>query len=439
MRALRRAALLLRSFSKADIDASAQAEDALWWALRGDSEARTVRRKSRQAFLCTGACCTCIAVGVAVAYRDPHCPLLGIAACATLLALQPTDPPRLIRGIAATAALAYAIALVQAVLQIADADVACTPARFAFPRRVLVYWAAIAAVACAVVPLLARRAFFSPCASKGKGSSSNGGPSSRPALHALWLAARLFYGVSAAAQIGSSVACHADGLAGQLCVSLVSLILLLVLFSYPVRRALQAWLARFLTERERRRRRRRSMSMAAGVARDVMEGREHWTNSMSVAELVGRRRPTSQLLQLGKARFRALPFSKLRREDLQTSADTGLHEQTVPVELGACDAFISHSWSDSPEHKWRSLSRWAREFEEREGREPRVWLDKACITQSAIDEQLGCLPIFVAGCREMIICAGPTYLDRLWCLIEETIIGVSCCSRTLRRSFATLI
>lgn len=39
---------------------------------------------------------------------------------------------------------------------------------------------------------------------------------------------------------------------------------------------------------------------------------------------------------------------------------------------------------------------------------------QACITQSKIDEQLGSLPIFIAGCKLLVVFAGPSYLERLW-------------------------
>lgn len=39
---------------------------------------------------------------------------------------------------------------------------------------------------------------------------------------------------------------------------------------------------------------------------------------------------------------------------------------------------------------------------------------QACITQNKIDEQLGSLPIFIAGCKTLVVLAGPSYLERLW-------------------------
>ena len=44
-----------------------------------------------------------------------------------------------------------------------------------------------------------------------------------------------------------------------------------------------------------------------------------------------------------------------------------------------------------------------------------VWLDKSCIDQTSIDESLACLPVFLAGCRQLLVLAGQTYATRLWC------------------------
>ena len=40
---------------------------------------------------------------------------------------------------------------------------------------------------------------------------------------------------------------------------------------------------------------------------------------------------------------------------------------------------------------------------------PLLWLDKACIDQTAIEENLASLPIFLAGCKQLLVLAGGTY------------------------------
>ena len=86
--------------------------------------------------------------------------------------------------------------------------------------------------------------------------------------------------------------------------------------------------------------------------------------------------------------------------------------------LGAVDAFLSHSWSDPPAAKWSVLREWAEGFERREARPPSVWLDKACINQQCIEQSLAGLPVFLSGCRELVVLVGSTYLTRLWCCVE---------------------
>jgi hypothetical protein len=42
--------------------------------------------------------------------------------------------------------------------------------------------------------------------------------------------------------------------------------------------------------------------------------------------------------------------------------------------------------------------------------------DKVCIDQSDIARALRCLPVFVFSCKRLLILAGNTYYDRLWCV-----------------------
>ena len=96
-------------------------------------------------------------------------------------------------------------------------------------------------------------------------------------------------------------------------------------------------------------------------------------------------------------------------------ASSDLASRTISVELGGCDAFLSHSWRDSGAAKFAVLQRWRAQFVERNGgREPTIWLDKACLDQSNIDASLACLPVFLAGCSRLLVVAGETYCSRLW-------------------------
>ena len=124
-----------------------------------------------------------------------------------------------------------------------------------------------------------------------------------------------------------------------------------------------------------------------------------------VSALVGKMEPQHALV-LARKRFMGLPYSTLRETDFSSNADTGLNGKTRRCRLGGVDAFLSHSWHDSPRNKWRVLEDWARRFVDASGRDPVLWFDKACIFQQGnIDEQLACLPIFLSGCQRLVVLA----------------------------------
>ncbi|KAG8457779.1 hypothetical protein KFE25_005792 [Diacronema lutheri] len=89
-----------------------------------------------------------------------------------------------------------------------------------------------------------------------------------------------------------------------------------------------------------------------------------------------------------------------------------------PVQLGSVDAFISHSWRDDPQLKLAAIQRWRHGFMRAHGREPTVWFDRLCIDQDNILAQLPALPVYLAGCKNLIALQGPTYFQRLWCVLE---------------------
>lgn len=124
------------------------------------------------------------------------------------------------------------------------------------------------------------------------------------------------------------------------------------------------------------------------------------------------------VLATAARRFRTLPVDAVTEADLLTNADTGMYEKTTPTKLGECDAFVSHSWGDKGPAKYAALRQWADAFEELGDRPLLIWLDKACINQNDIDSQLQVLPIFLSGCKELVLLAGPTFAQRLWCVME---------------------
>ena len=133
----------------------------------------------------------------------------------------------------------------------------------------------------------------------------------------------------------------------------------------------------------------------------------------AIAALIGGRSPAAAL-NLATRAFRVLPLEQLSASDLASNEDTGMYARTRQAELGACDAFLSHSWRDSGDAKHAALVKWTQSSGSKT-----VWLDKACIAQHEnIDEQLVALPVFCSGCKQLLILAGVTYPSRLWCVIK---------------------
>ena len=130
----------------------------------------------------------------------------------------------------------------------------------------------------------------------------------------------------------------------------------------------------------------------------------------SVAALLGKK-SAADALALAAEHFRSLPVVALTREEMANNKpDPTMHAKTAKAELGAVAAFVSHSWSDSGDAKYDELRIWA---QSNEGET--IWLDKACIDQQNIDANLMALPIFLSGCRSLLVLAGPSYSTRLWC------------------------
>lgn len=59
-----------------------------------------------------------------------------------------------------------------------------------------------------------------------------------------------------------------------------------------------------------------------------------------------------------------------------------------------------------------------------------MWLDKFCVQPENIPESLACLPCYIAGCHITLVLGGPSYLDRLWCVVE---VSCGACSARAAR------
>lgn len=138
----------------------------------------------------------------------------------------------------------------------------------------------------------------------------------------------------------------------------------------------------------------------------------------SIAGLVGSCE-ASEVLAEASARFRSIRICDLQAGELKNNTpDKDMRARASLTRLSTCDAFVSHSWHDDSGAKWAALQRWRMTFVEQKGREPCVWFDKCCIDQTSIEHDLRCLPVFLSGCRRLVVFCGPTYLTRLWCVIE---------------------
>lgn len=139
----------------------------------------------------------------------------------------------------------------------------------------------------------------------------------------------------------------------------------------------------------------------------------------SIAALINAKASAAEAFEGAMKHFRAWPLAKLTREILEDNKpDPSLHSHTTAAKLGSVDAFVSHSWSDDGTSKYTALQEWAAATTVLPEAGHQIWLDKACIDQTNIDANLASLPVFLSGCKELLVLAGNTYVSRLWCVME---------------------
>ena len=142
------------------------------------------------------------------------------------------------------------------------------------------------------------------------------------------------------------------------------------------------------------------------------------SSAASVAALLGRN-DIDHVKAEAQRKFYGVELSQVRLEDMQQSTpDPALFARARHARFDEIDWFISHSWHDSPEAKYSALQAARSTFVASHSREPIVWMDKFCIDQTSISDSLMCLPVFLAGCKQLYLFCGPTFLERLWCLLE---------------------
>ena len=120
--------------------------------------------------------------------------------------------------------------------------------------------------------------------------------------------------------------------------------------------------------------------------------------------------------------FTGIRFDKLQKADFTSNEDTGLKRRAANVPLGKVDAFLSHSWHDDPNEKWAALHTWASAFRHANARFPLLWIDKGCINQQDIAASITMLPIYLSGCKRLLVIAGPTYVSRIWCVADVALV-----------------
>merc|ERR1719171_1553715 len=142
------------------------------------------------------------------------------------------------------------------------------------------------------------------------------------------------------------------------------------------------------------------------------------TLAAAVATAIGGHSVEETQRKAGKL-LRYVTLDKISQEELaENKPNPLLYERSMHGSFGEVDAFLSHSWSDNSDQKWEAIQTWRNDFKRQFGREPRVWFDKCCIDQMNIDDSLMCLPVHLTACKKVLMLVGPTYLTRLWCVME---------------------
>mmetsp|Transcript_3489 Transcript_3489/g.8719 ORF Transcript_3489/g.8719 Transcript_3489/m.8719 type:complete len:729 (-) Transcript_3489:70-2256(-) len=130
-------------------------------------------------------------------------------------------------------------------------------------------------------------------------------------------------------------------------------------------------------------------------------------------------RSSREVQERAAVTFRFITLDMLSEADLLPGVPgSDLFARSRQATFGGVDAFVSHSWHDDPAQKWAALREWGDAFVLAHGREPRLWVDRACCDQSAIGEAIRCLPLYLAGCSTLLVLQGENTLRRLWCVVE---------------------
>ena len=94
------------------------------------------------------------------------------------------------------------------------------------------------------------------------------------------------------------------------------------------------------------------------------------------------------------------------------------HPKARQTALGEVDAFLSHSSQDAAEELLEAFRGWTRDFVAATGRDSLVWLDTMCLDEKDFRGDITRLPIFIAGCKQLVLLVGDTFCTRFWCVME---------------------
>ena len=122
--------------------------------------------------------------------------------------------------------------------------------------------------------------------------------------------------------------------------------------------------------------------------------------------------------ELKAADFSAISYGVIVNSGTRQDITSLEFHRTQHADLGDCDAFISHSWRDDGTERWQSVVQWMSTFEASSGRTATFWIDALCLNQQRLDQSLAALPLYLAGCQQLLVLYGRSFPSRLWCIME---------------------
>jgi hypothetical protein len=124
-------------------------------------------------------------------------------------------------------------------------------------------------------------------------------------------------------------------------------------------------------------------------------------NAAAVAALIGAQ-SAKDIFPTAVANLRALTVESLTYDDFSgnQATDNGqqlgksdLNAKTQPMQFGAVDAFLSHSWRDDAQAKWQALQEWRTGIEKQRELPATIWFECAkSKVSNPVRERPNCLP-----------------------------------------------